>query len=566
MSSKDGWDYSTDILVVGSGAGAMTSSVVAANHGADVIVIEKSGLMGGTSATSGGGIWIPCNHHMAGQGVTDTTEEAFGYIKALTKDEVSDEKIHAYVREAPRMLKYMEEQSEVKFRAVPYADYHPEIEGGKPGCRTCEPEPVYETVLGDEIEQLRPMHQGSKASGEINWTMIESRPMITRKPGWIKTYVILVARYWFDIGQRLKTSRDGRLTLGNALIARLRQSMVQRNVPLWLNTPMKELIKENGRIIGVVAEKDGRPIRIEARKAIVLGAGGFERNQEMREKYLPQPTKAEWTASNPDNTGDAIKGGIEIGAKTDIMDWAWWAPGILVPGEDRARPLFAERALPGCMIVNKAGKRFMNEAASYQITGGQMYTENSDQEPTIPAFIVFDANFRKKYPIGPLLPGYAQKDSAIPDRVMSKLKIASSLDDLARQLGVDADGLKDSAQKMTNYARAGKDLDFQRGESLYDQYYGDPSVEPNCCLAPINTAPFYGIELVPSDIGTKGGLLTDEYARVLDEDNRPIEGLYAVGNTAASVMGRTYPGAGATIGPAMTFGYVAARHIMGINE
>jgi 3-oxosteroid 1-dehydrogenase len=338
--------------------------------------------------------------------------------------------------------------------------------------------------------------------------------------------------------------------------------MMDRNIPLWLNTPARELVTENGRVVGVVAERDGRKVRIRA-KGVLLAAGGFEGSQAMREKYLPQPTKAEWTCGNHHNTGDAINLGLAVGAALDLMDDAWWGPTTVVPGEPYARMLVIEKSLPGSILVNKRGQRFVNEAAPYIDVVNAMYKQHTPESPCVPAYMVFDATFRKKYPCGPILQSSQQSDARLPAALKNYFKKADTIEGVAAQLGVDPAGLKATVAQFNQYARSGIDADFHRGETVFDRYYGDEKVKPNACLAPLETAPFYGLEAYPGELGTKGGLKTDASARVLKDTGEPIPGLYATGNCSASVMGHSYPGAGSTIGPAMAFGYIAARDAVG---
>jgi 3-oxosteroid 1-dehydrogenase len=368
----------------------------------------------------------------------------------------------------------------------------------------------------------------------------------------------LMAGYWFDWGGRFKTKRDRNLALGNALIGMLRLSLMDRDVSLWLKTSAHELILEEGRVVGVLAKRGDEDVRIRAEKGVILGAGGFESNDEMRKKYLPNPTRAEWTCGSPCNTGDVIRMGIEVGAALEWMDDAWWGPTTVVPGEECARMLVVEKSLPGCVFVDKRGERFVDEAAPYIDIVNAMYKRHSPEAPCVPAYMVFDAVYRKKYPCGPFLQSSQQPDWRLPKEFkQGYLKKDTTIAGLAEQMGIDPKGLEATIQKMNEYARTGKDLDYQKGDSLYDRYYGDPNVEPNPCLAPIEKPPFYGLQIEAGDLGTKGGLKTDANAGVLNEAGEPIPGLYAIGNCSGSVTGRTYPGAGSTIGPAMTFGYVA---------
>ena len=339
----------------------------------------------------------------------------------------------------------------------------------------------------------------------------------------------------------------------------------QRGVTLWLNTPMVSLTQDGARVSGVVVRRDGQDITVRARRAVVLGAGGFERNQAMREQYLPQPTDQAWTATPPDaNTGDAIRAGAAVGGALHLMAHTWGAPTIFVPKEEKHRAMFVERSMPGCMVVNARGERFLNESGPYPEFQQAMYANHEKTGGAVPAWIVFDANFRANYPIGPLMPAMAVPDSKLRKSWLGTVYWkGETLQELAQQIGVDPQGLQASAQRMSEFARTGKDLDFGRGDNVFDRYYGDVNVRPNPNLAPIEKGPFYAMKLHPGDIGTKGGLVTDRDARVLREDGQPVEGLYCVGNNSASVMGPSYPGAGSTLGPAMTFAYRAIAHIMG---
>jgi 3-oxosteroid 1-dehydrogenase len=348
------------------------------------------------------------------------------------------------------------------------------------------------------------------------------------------------------------------LTLGQALAARLRLSLPDAEVPLWLSIAVQELIVENDRVVGVRATKDSQTIYIKAKSGVVLAAGGFPLNQKMREKYHPHPISTKWTSANPGNTGDAIQMGLAIGGQIDLMEDAWWGPASLPPD---SVPFFhvGEHAYPGGMIVNSQGNRFMNESAPYVDAVHEMYEQNSEACRTIPAHFIMDQRFRNKYLFGTLFPRVNIPQEFFDTGYFVKV---NTLEELAGKCGINSQGLLKTVERFNGFAKTGTDLDFQRGDSAYDRYYGDPTVKPNPCLAPIDQPPFYSVKMYPGDIGTKGGLVTDEKARVLKEDGTIIPGLYAVGNTSASVMGNTYPGPGGTIGPAMTFGFIAAKDII----
>jgi 3-oxosteroid 1-dehydrogenase len=555
-----------DVIVVGSGAGALLAAIRAADEGFKSLVVEKMPLIGGTSATSGGGIWIPDNHDMPKSGLRDSIEAAFRYVRKSARGLVSDERILAYVETARYMAKYLD-QIGVRYRCVPtYADYYPEIEGSMPGGRTMDPIDFNAAKLGlEDLNLMRPTCPGQLIFGRMHINAFDARSMLARerKSKFLLMWIML--RYFLDYPWRRITKRDRRLTGGQALIGALFTAVRKRGIPVWLNSPMETLTHENGRVTGVVVKRDGIPLQINARKAVVLAAGGFERNQLMREQYLPQPTNQEWTATPPDgNTGDAIRAAGAVGARLDLMEHTWGAPTLFVPKEDKHRAMFVERSLPGCMVVNAQGKRFLNESGPYLEFQNAMYENHTQTGGAIPAWIVFDANFRAKYPIGPMMPSTAVPDSKLRKSWLNTVYWkAETLEELATQIGVDPAGLVESARLMGEYARTGQDLEFGRGDNVFDRYYGDVHVKPNPNLAPIERGPFYAMKLNPGDIGTKGGVLTDIDGRVLNLDGGVIDGLYCVGNNSASVMGPSYPGAGSTLGPAMTFAFRAVAHMAG---
>ena len=558
MSAMNGFDEEVDILIVGSGAGALTAAIVAADNHATVAIVEKSDQFGGTSATSGGVIWIPASHLAKAAGADDSPEEAARYITALAGDDVDADQITAFVDNAPAMLAYLERETQVRYASIPYTDYHAELPGGKMGWRSHDPQPIDGRALGDDLDRLRPTHPAGMLFGRISWTAAEAAPLITRMPGWQKMLTKALWRHYTDFGQRLRSKRSRFLTSGNALLARLKLSLDTRKVDIRYRHALLSLIQRDGRVEGAVVQTDAGERRIRARKGVILAAGGFERDAQMRARYLTGSPNPDWSGSQSGNTGDAIRAAEAVGAVTTRMDSAWWAPTIKVPGEDRARPLFFERSLPGSMIVDSSGKRFLNEAASYHKAGEAMRAAGGGQ-----AWILLDARFRWRYPMGPLMP-------MIPDwmhssAVRALMRKADSIAELARKIGVDPTVLETTVIRYNENARVGQDPDFGRGQQPYDRYYGDQKVKPNPNLLPLEKAPFYALPINAGDIGTSGGLATDASARVLDAAGQPVAGLYAVGNSAASVMGRSYPGAGSTIGPAMTFAYIAARDATGAN-
>ncbi len=559
------WDKEVDILVVGSGAGGLLSALVAAQNHADVLVIEKEALCGGSSATSGAGIWIPASDQAEAAGFKDNVKDAFKYVRKLSAKNVPDANIKAYVENAASMLRWITANTPIEYHAFPYPDYHAEEPGGSPsGYRTHMPSPIDGRALGKDVETLRFASPAASLFGYLNWHFDETYILLFRAPGWQWHLAKSLMRYWFDWPFRFKSRKDRRLTLGNALLGGLRMAMNERNVPLWLNTPLVELVTEKGKVIGAVIRHDGKDMRIAARKGVVLAAGGFDKNQAMRDEHAPLYKNALYSGGAGGNTGDSIRAGTAAGAETMNMQSTWAAPVFYVPGEDRGRLCTIERALPGCIMVNQSGERYLNEAASYHVTGQKMAKRQAEYGDASPSWFVFDHTYRHKYPVGPLLP--IMPDWLQRGEVRSILKKGKTVEALAADMGVDPAKLSATISRFNAYAAKGEDPDFQRGEATYDKMYGDPSVTPNPCLRPISNGPFYAMPIYPGDIGTNGGLKTDENAQVIGTNGKAISGLYAIGNNAASAMGESYPGAGVTIGPAMTFGYIAARHMTGAND
>lgn len=566
-ASGAGWDHSADVIVVGSGNGALTAALCCYEMGLpDTLVIEKSDRCGGTSAISGGAVWIPNNHLAAAAGASDSLEDARAYLQATLPAQVAPERIEAYLREAPRMMRFLHERTRVRYRSLAlYPDYYTDRPGARAGHRSLEPEPIAVSALGGEWRSLRNTHQMMYLQGRVAFTAAEAHVLLTRGEGFWPLVLRLMAGYWLDVPWRFRSRLSRRVACGSAGVARLRLSMIDRSMPLWLGTAMTALMTDDaGRVCGVAVQRDGRRMRLQARRGVVLAAGGFEANQAMRERYLPAPTNADWSAGCRTNTGDAIRAAMSIGAAVDRMDGAWWCTTFSTPGEPLPRLAIMEKSLPGSCVVDRAGRRIANESQNYMAYQSALFARHSAERPCVPAWMVFDARFRRSYLAGPLLTARDLPDRRIPQSWIEQgfVTIAPTLDELAARTGIDPEGLRGTIQRMNEYARTGHDLEFQRGDTAYDRYYGDPRVEPNPCLAPIAEAPFYALRMEPGDFGTHGGLVTDPDARVLDLESRPIAGLYATGNCTAALL-PTYPGPGATLGPAMTFAWQAARHLTG---
>jgi 3-oxosteroid 1-dehydrogenase len=538
-----------DVIVVGSGAAGMTAALVAAHHGLRTVVLEKTGSFGGSTARSGGGIWAPGNEVLRRAGVRDTPEQARAYLDYVTGNCVPAPRRQALLEHGPAMLAFVRATCPVDFAWVPgYADYYPEAPGGLAQGRSIEPVPLDGRVLGAELAHLNPPYLPAPRGVTITQADYRWLSLGPRHPRAVLATARILGRM---AGTRLLGRRT--LSMGQALAAGLRAGLAAKDVPVWLDTPMTGLHLEDGRVAGVQVIRDGRPATIRSGRGVVLAAGGFERNEEMRRRYQRQPIGTEWTTGSAGNTGDAITAGEAAGAALDLMDDAWWGPSIPLSGG----PYFclAERSLPGCILVNGAGQRFVNESAPYVDAVHAMYDGQGTGSPHIPSWLIIDQRYRNRYVFAGLPPR-----RPLPRRWYAAGAVyrAPTIAELAGQAGVDPAALAKTVVRFNEFAEAGRDADFGRGDSAYDRYYGDPRCRPNPNLAPLTQPPFYAVKIVPGDLGTKGRLRTDERARVLREDGTPIPGLYAAGNTSAAVMGHSYAGAGATIGPAMTFGYIAA--------
>jgi len=556
---------SCDVLVVGSGAGGMLSALRSHDLGLDTILIEKSDRYGGTSAVSGGGVWVPNNPAVAG---SDTPELAMEYLRACTKGQVPEGKLRAYVDHAPRMLQYLADLG-IGYSSIPgYSDYCPSLPGASAGGRTLMPHPFDGRALGDELFRQREPHPTHKIFNRLQVDLAEMGPLIRRTPGWWLVGAKMVMRYLSDLPFRLRSGRDRRLTTGNALIGGLRKAMLDRQAPLLLQTGLVRLEMEGGRVVGATVARHGAEVRIETRLGVVLAAGGFEKSQELRDRFLPKATPTDYSLTpGLNNSGDALKAAMVIGAATEFLDHAWWVPTMRVPAPgfnnaDMRAALFMERAYPHTVCVNRLGQRFCDEAMSYNDFGAAMLEDDRRTGANAPCWMIFDAVARRRYPIGALLPSVLWPDWRLPrewaDNVYYR---AESLEALAAKIELDPAALAATLKRFNGFARSGVDEDFGRGANAYDQFFGDPRNRPNPNLGAVATAPFYAMRLDIGDIGTKGGVKTDADGAVLGDDGKPIPGLYATGNVSGAVTYDSYPGAGATLGPAMTFGMVAAEHI-----
>lgn len=557
------WDKTVEVLVAGSGNGGLTAALCCHELGArEVLVIEKGARFGGTSARSGGGLWVPCNHYALEAGAQDSVEDAATYLRHTLPADAEWGRIEAYLRAGPEMVRFLHERIGARYVSRgEYPDYFTTVPGARLGHRLLEPETFMLDELGEEAEHLEPTHPQIGLFGLIGITQREAHELVGERR--TQVTIGLLREYLADFPWRLKSLRARRLACGSAGIARLRLAMMHRGMPLWRNTRLIELVVERGRVQGAIVEREGHRMSIRAVRGVVLATGGFDRNQRMREQYLPKPTDARWSAGVDTVQGDGIQAGLAVGAGLARMDGAWWCSTYCVPGEEIPRLAIVDKCSPGSCVVNRRGRRLGNESQNYVSYMLGAFAAHSAENPSAPSWMIFDADFRRRYMVGPLFNSRLRPDFLLPRRWYTEglLAKASSITELADSLGIDAAALTDTVARMNEYARTGKDLEFGRGDSAYDRYYGDPTVKPNPCLAPIERPPFYAIRMELGDFGTHGGLVTDSAARVCRASGDPIPGLYAVGNTAAALL-PTYPGPGSTLGPAMVFAYLASRHMM----
>lgn len=546
-------DFQTDVVIVGSGGGGMTAALAAKKKGLQVLIVEKTAFFGGSTALSGGGMWIPNNLFMQREGIYDSPELAETYLNAIIGKRVPQERIRAYVQYAPEMIRFLVEDEGIELMRTPNsADYFDEP-GAITNGRQLEAVPFNGKLLKEHRKELRSGVEMPLGLGMSIGEFLLLGKFKTTSAGKKQLF-----KFAMQAAGVILSGKE-RLGLGSALTSRLRYALMQEDVPLWLNAPLKQLIQEKGRVVGIEIEKDGKPFFIQARKGVLLAAGGFAKNQAMREEYLPQPTSADWSAANPGDTGEAIRIGMDAGAAVDLMDDAWWGSVFVVPGQD---PFFTvgERQLPGTLIIDQTGRRFVNEAIPYTAFGHAVYRANDKNGKSIPFYMILDQTCRDHYLFSTLFPGQAFPKEYLDSGIVYQ---ANSLEGLADQMHIDPFVLKATVERFNGFARGKKDQDFRKGETPFEHVYADPANWPNPTLAPVEKAPFFAVKMFPGDLGTKGGLVTDEHARVLDKHGKVIPGLYATGNNSASVMGNSYAGGGATIGPSMTFGYVAALQMAG---
>ncbi|MDX6198165.1 MAG: 3-oxosteroid 1-dehydrogenase [Actinomycetota bacterium] len=522
-----------DVVVVGSGAGGLVGALTAADAGLRTLVVEKADTFGGTTALSGAGLWAPANLHVLAAGQPDSIELAREYMHHTVGERTPQSMQDAFLSAAADVIAWLETRG-VRFNYMSgYPDYRPDLPGGLLTGRAITPKTFPHARLGEIPAPVRP-----------KLAMGHGGPPIT-DPG-----------------------PQGPEWGGQSLIAQLLIACQTRGVDLWGSTPFTDLVVSDGRVTGIRVVRGGDDVVVTARLGVLLAAGGFERNEAMRKEYSVGPAaRADWTLGVPENTGDAIRAGMALGAKTDLLEDCWWAPGFVRPDGDVSFLLW-ERAAPGGIVVDREGRRWINEGTDYNTFGHRMLEAEANGRPVIPSWWVMDQHFVDTYGFGGLRPGV----DTTPWVDAGALVRRDTVDELAEAIG--APGLVDTVSRWNADALAGVDSELGRGAEgsherqllwVFHRYPGiaGPHEHPNPCLAPISTGPFYAGQVVLADLGTKGGLVCDETAHVLDESGRRIPGLYACGNTMASMMGHAYPGPGACITPAMAFGHVAVQDMAG---
>lgn len=547
-----------DLVVLGAGAGGMAAAIVAHSRGLTVAVLEKTALVGGTSAVSGGACWVPANHSQAAQGIEDSVERALVYLDNVVPTEVGRELREVYLRRAPEAVKYLEENSELVMPARPFTpDYSSDVQGAQNHGRVMVTKNFDGSVLGERFNDLRAPRPENCLFGKA---MIDGPDLVAllnarRSPRAAWHVLKFLAAYAIDRLKHPGYRRGSRLTTGNAMVARLYKTLLDRRIPVFVNTEVAELLTEDKQVSGVQLA-DGTIVR--AWSGVVLATGGFPGGAEFRRRYLPPVAGAGiYTAAPRDNTGDGIKLGMARGGAFDArnLQGAFWCPTSATRRRDGSTVhfphLIGDRPKPGNIAVNGKGRRFTNESEPYHVFVQAMLADEG------PFHFVCDHRFISRFPFGitrpvPFALGRHKRSGY--------LLTGRTIEELAGRMGVDAAALRDTIQRFNADARAGTDSEFGRGSTIYQRNLGDATNKPNPSLAPIERGPFYAIKILPGDIGTIFGLAADEDSRVLDADGRAIPGLYACGNDRASVMGGTYPAGGITLGPVLTFAYLAAMH------
>lgn len=551
-----------DVLVIGSGVGGLSAAVTAGLNGLDVQVIEKETVFGGTTAFSGGVLWIPDNHLARQQGIEDSQAAARTYLQGEAGDSFRQEVVDAFLKNGPEMLRYFEEHTRFRCNLYQYPDYHPDAPGGVMRGRSVVPEAFDIRELGKSMPRLRKPLRTITFMGMMFSSSNNDLKHFFNATRSLKSFAYVVKRLSRHLLEVARYGRGITANGGNAVVARLACSALDLGIPIHTGVAAKDLIVENGAVRGVVVELNGERVNLYARRGVVLASGGFARDEQRLKKLYPHVRRGgiQLSPTPPGvDTGDGIAMAERIGARFDdsYANGAAWIPAskVQIGRQSYVFPHLVDRYKPGFIMINRHGVRFCNEADSYHDVGIAMIETCRDDSDTF-AWQICDRQALRKYGMG------FAKPAPIPVSVYLKsgyLLEGKTLSELAQKMGIPADALANTVRDYNADARQGKDPQFGRGESAYNRYLGDANHQPNPCVAPIEQGPFYAVKLYMGDLGTFHGLKTDGEARVLDNQGLPITGLYAAGNEMASMMGGSYPGAGITIGPAATFGYIAAR-------
>jgi succinate dehydrogenase/fumarate reductase flavoprotein subunit len=558
-------DLECDVLVAGSGAGGLAAAVTARKLGLEVVVAEKEPLFGGTTARSGGWLWIPNHPMQAAIGVKDSLEEASTYLLHEAGEKFDPDRVNAFLTAGPRMIDWFQRETAVRFDpSATFSDYHPDAPGGKPGGRSIVASAFDGRALGPLLEQLRPPLPELTVFG----VMIGSGAELVHFMRWSKSFgsAAFVARRLLGHGlAKLFYGRGVRLTNGNALAGRLLKSAVDAGVTLWNRSSVVEIVRSGSGVEGAVVEREGRTLHVKARKGVVLACGGFPQDMERRRRLFPHAEHH--SPAPPGNVGDGLRLAHRAGALVDenLPNAAAWVPVSRVPRGDGTFglfPHFIDRAKPGVIAVTRKGVRFVNEGNSYHdFIQALLQAVPNDRE--VCAWLVTDHRAIRAYGLGFVKPFPLPLG---PHLRSGYLLRAASFGELAGLMGVEKAPFEKTLQIYNEAAKKGSDPEYNKGGTAYNRFYGDPEIQPNPCVAPIVQPPYYAVKVVVGDLGTYAGIVTNGRAQVLDEHKRPIPGLYAAGNDALSIMGGNYPGPGITLGPAMTFGWIAGRELAGVRD
>ncbi len=557
------WDAEYDVIVIGAGAGGMAAALTAKIEGCSVLLVEKSDRVGGSTAVSGGAVWAPLNSQSARVGHPDSLEKVSAYMRNTVGDAAPVEMQQAFLNNSAGMVDYFEKHTEVRLAARSYSpDYYPDREGAALGGRSLDPVMFDGRALGARFKALRDPLPEFMVLGGMMVTMTDAKHLlaVTRSFKSWREGMKLVLRYAAD---RLTGHHRGtRLVLGNALAARLFKSVLDRGIEYWLNTPVHKLLVVDGAVGGVSLQREGKSLQVRARRGVVVATGGFPWGEALRAKHYPAPT-GPWSMSPQGNRGEGIALACGVGASlgSGHTNPAFWAPVSILQRADgsvvRYPHLVWDRAKPGLMAVNGAGQRFVNESTSYHEFVRAMYRSN-ETVPTLPAYLICDSDFMERWGMGLALPGGRPREHLVKAGYLLK---APTLKALGDALGIGGATLEATAARFNAQAEQGRDDDFGKGSTEYNRYLGDAEHRPNPCIGALQRGPFYAVKVVAGDIGTAVGIACNANAQALGSEGQPIPGLYMAGNDMHSVMGGEYPAPGITLGPALTFGWIAGRQL-----